>query len=138
MNAVPLLPDTAALQESLAALPLVTYQAGETILAAGSRSGRLLFLRNGVVEVVRQGIRIAKESEPGSVFGEISALLDLPHTANVFALETSRFHVADAAPLLAKDTVALLYVAAVLARRLNGANQALIGLKKAIASTHSD
>jgi CRP-like cAMP-binding protein len=138
MNAVPLVPDTAALQESLAFLPLVTYQAGETVLAAGSRTGRLLFLSNGVVEVVRQGIRIAKETEPGTVFGEISALLDLPHTANVFALETSRFHVADAVTLLAKDSVALLYVAAVLARRLDGANQALIGLKKAVAITHSD
>jgi len=138
MNAVPLIPDTSTLQESLAALPLTTYRAGETILSAGSRTGRLLFLRNGVVAVVRDGIQIAKETEPGSVFGEISALLDRPHTADVYALETSRFHVADAVALLAKDAVTLLHVEAVLVRRLDGANQALIGLKKAIATTHSD
>ena len=128
---MPLIPDTAALQESLAALPVATYQAGETVLAAGSRTGRLLFLRSGVVAVVRQGIQIAKETEPGSVFGEISALLDRPHTADVRALEISQFHVADAVALLKQDPIVLLHVAAVLARRLDGANQALIGLKKA-------
>ena len=49
--------------------------------------------------------------EPGAVFGELSALLDQPHTADVRALETSQFHVTDAADLLAQDSVALLYVA---------------------------
>ncbi len=43
-------------------------------------------------------------------------------------METSQFHVADAA-LLAQDPIALLYVATVLARRLDGANHALIELK---------
>jgi hypothetical protein len=35
---MPLIPDTAVFQRRLAALPLATYQAGETVLAAGSRS----------------------------------------------------------------------------------------------------
>ena len=47
MNVVPLIPDTTALQESLAYLPLATYQPGETVLAAGSKTGRLLFLKDG-------------------------------------------------------------------------------------------
>ena len=63
---------------------------------------------------------------------ELSALLDQPHTADVRALETSQFHVADAADLLAQDPIALLYVAVVLARRLDGANQALIELKSQV------
>jgi CRP-like cAMP-binding protein len=131
MNAVPLIPDTAALQESLAYLPLETYRAGEKVLTAGSRTGRLLFLRDGAVEVVQHGIQIVKESEPGAMFGDISALLDWPHTADVVALETSRFHVADAVTLLTQNSVALLYVASVLARRLYGTDQMLVGLKKA-------
>jgi CRP/FNR family transcriptional regulator, cyclic AMP receptor protein len=131
MNAVPLIPDTAALQESLAYLPLETYQTGETVLTAGSRTGRLLFLKDGSVAVVQQGIQIAKEAEPGTMFGEISALLDWPHTADVVALETSRFHVAEAAALLTQNSVALLYVASVLARRLYGTDQMLVGLQKA-------
>ena len=95
MNVLPLIPDTTALQESLAYLPVATYQPGETVLAAGSKTGRLLFLKDGTVAVVRHGIRIAKETEPGTVFGEMSALLDKPHTANVLALTTARFHATD-------------------------------------------
>src|SRR5260221_1500730 len=126
-----LIPDAAALQKSLAALPLATYKAGETVLAAGTRTGRLLFLKNGAVAVVRQGIEVAWSAQPGMVFGEISALLNRPHTADVRTLEPSQFYVADAAALLAQDTAALLYVAAVLAERLDAANQALLNLKKA-------
>ena len=114
-EAVPLVPDAAVFHKRLAALPLATYQAGETVLAAGSRSGRLLILRNGAVAIVKDAIEIAKVGEPGAVFGELSALLDQPHTADVRALETSQFHVADAAKLLSQDSVALLYVAEVLA-----------------------
>jgi CRP/FNR family transcriptional regulator, cyclic AMP receptor protein len=50
----------------------------------------------------------------------------------VRALETSEFHVANADALLAHDPITLLYVAAVLARRLDGANQALIELKRQV------
>jgi CRP/FNR family cyclic AMP-dependent transcriptional regulator len=50
-------------------------------------------------------------------------------------LETSQFHVADATALLVQDPIALLYVAAVLARRLDGANQALIQLKNQIQAS---
>jgi CRP/FNR family transcriptional regulator, cyclic AMP receptor protein len=126
---MPLIPDAAVFQKRLATLPLATYQAGETVLAAGSRSGRLLILRKGAVAIVKEAIEIAKVAESGAVFGELSALLDQPHTADVRALETSQFHIADAADLLAQDSVALLYVAQVLARRLHGANRALIELK---------
>src|SRR5262245_61499916 len=128
-DAIPLVPDTAVFHKRLAALPLATYQAGETVLAAGSRSGRLLILRNGAVAIIKDAVEIAKVAEPGAVFGQLSALLDQPHPADVRALETSQFHVANAADLLARDSVALLYVAEVLARRLDGANRALIELK---------
>ena len=71
-------------------------------------------------------------SEPGAVFGEISALLDQPHSADVRAVETSQFHVGNAAAL--QDLATLYCVAAVLARRLDGANQALVELKNQIES----
>jgi len=127
-----LIPDTAVFQKRLAALPLATYQAGETVFAAGSKTGRLLILRKGAVAIVKEAVEIAKVAEPGAVFGELSALLDQPHTADVRTLETSQFHVADAASLLGQDPIALLYVAVVLARRLDRANQALIELKSQV------
>jgi CRP/FNR family transcriptional regulator, cyclic AMP receptor protein len=119
--------DAAGFQKSLAALPLTIYQAGEMVLADGSRADRLLILRQGKVAVVKDGIEITRVTEPGAVFGEISALLDCPHTADVRALATSQFYVAHPASL--QDPATLRYVAVVLARRLDGANQAFVELK---------
>jgi CRP-like cAMP-binding protein len=126
---MPLIPDAATLQKHLAMLPTATYQPGEMVIAAGTTTGKLLLLRQGVVEVVREGTRIAKISESGSVLGELAVLLDRPHTADVRALERSEFNVADAATLLS-DPAATLYIAAILAARLDTANVALIEVKR--------
>ena len=127
---MPLVPDAATFQKSLALLPVSTYEPGEVVIAAGSTTGRLLLLRQGVVEVVRDGTQIARISDPGAIFGELAVLLDKPHTADVRALERSEFNVADAATLLAMDPVATLYIATVLARRLDAANVALIEVRR--------
>src|SRR4051812_38026025 len=100
---MPLVPDAATLQKRLAMLPTATYEPGEMVIAAGETTGKLLLLRQGVVEVVRDGTQIARISEPGSVFGELPVLLDRPHTANVRATERSEFSVADAATLFGGD-----------------------------------
>ena len=126
---MPLIPDSTAFQKTFATFPLATYEPGEIAIAAGSKIGRLLILRKGAVAIVKEGTEIAKVTDPGAVFGELSALLDQPHTADVRALERSEFYVADAAVLLVKDPVALVYVAAVLAQRLDRANHAFIELK---------
>jgi len=130
----PLIPDRAIwlqtiFQKSVAALPVVTYQAGETVIAEGSRTGRLLILAKGVVAIVKEDTEIAQVTEPGAVFGELSVLLGKPHTAEVRALETSQFHVANAATFFSQDPIAVLYVATALAHRLDAANHALIQLK---------
>lgn len=125
--------DAAAWQDRLAALPLERHEAGETVLAEGSKTGRLLILKSGAVCVVKGGTELAKVTEPGAVFGELSALLDQPHTADVRTLEASEFHVADAA-LLLQDPAALLFVTTVLARRVDAANRALVELKGQVAA----
>ena len=121
--------DQATFQNSLADLPVVTYQPGETVIVDGSKTGRLLILKKGNVAIVKEDTEIAKVAEPGAVFGELSVLLGQPHTADVHALETSQFHIANATALLAQNPIAALYVATVLAHRLDGANHALIQLK---------
>ena len=126
---MPLIPDSAVFQKSFAALPVASFQAGETVFLAGSRTGRLMILKKGAVAIVKEGVEIAKVSEPGAVFGELSILLDQPHTADVRTLESSEFHVANET-LLTKDHLACIYIATVLARRVNNANQALIELKR--------
>ena len=52
------------------------------VLAAGSKTGRPLILKEGAVAIIGEGIEIAKVSEPGAVIGELSALV-APHTADV-------------------------------------------------------
>ena len=96
--------DKAAFQNSLADLPVVTYQSGETVIVDGSKTDRLLILKKGNVAIVKEDTEIAKVAEPGAVFGELSVLLDQPHTADVHALETSQFHIANATALLAQKS----------------------------------
>jgi CRP/FNR family transcriptional regulator, cyclic AMP receptor protein len=120
--------DSEAWQRSLAALPVESFDAGETVFAEGTKTGRLLILKSGAVGIMKGDIEFAQVAEPGAVFGELSALLDGPHSADVRTVQTSEFYVADAATLL-QDPAALLYVTVELARRIDAANKALLQLK---------
>lgn len=121
-------------QDSVAALPCVPFGAGETVLTEGRKSGRLLILKDGAVSIVKKGVELAKVSEPGAVFGELSALLDEPHTADVRTIQPSKFYVADA-NILTRDPALLIYVATLLARRLDRANRGLIEIKNEFEAT---
>jgi len=127
---MPLSHDSTAFQKKLAGLPVTKYQAGEDVLTAGSNTGKLLFLKSGAVEITKDGVQIAKVSAPGAVFGELAALLDQSHTADVRTIEPSEFLVADAPTLLAIDPAIALYVATILAQRLDSANRALLDVKR--------
>jgi CRP-like cAMP-binding protein len=120
-RATPLNSEEPAAQSSIAALPLVTYQAGETVIADGSRTAQLLILKKGAVAIIKEDTEIAQVTEPGAAFGELSVLLDQPNKVDVRALETSQFHVADAAVLRIQNPIAA-YVAMVIARQLDNAN----------------
>lgn len=128
-----LVPDIQTFQERIASLPVAKFQTGESVLTAGSTTGFLLVLKKGSAEVIKDGAQIAVVSIPGSVFGEMAVLLGQPHTADVRALEPSEFGVADASAVLANDPAFTLYVAAVLARRLDNANRALIEVKRQVS-----
>ena len=128
-----LVPDARILQATIAALPIAKFRTGESVLAAGSTTGYLLVLKKGSAEVVKDGVQIATVSTPGAVFGELAVLLDQPHTADVLALEPSEFAVADASAALRSDPAFTLHVAAILARRLDSANRALIEVKRQLA-----
>jgi CRP/FNR family transcriptional regulator, cyclic AMP receptor protein len=123
-----LIQDPDVWRRKLDELPLATYEVGETVFAEGTKTGRLMILKSGAVRIMKGDVEFAQVAEPGAVFGELSALLDAPHSADVIALEASEFHVADAQALL-QDPVALLYVTVVLARRIDAANQGLLQLK---------
>ena len=121
--------------QRLSSLPVEAYQPGETVLAGGSSTGKLLVMIEGAVEVARGGVRIAEIAEPGAVFGELALLLDQPHSADVRTLAPSTFYVADGRTILQVDPVTALYVAVVLAQRLATVNRHLVEVRGRMAET---
>lgn len=128
--------DDVAFEKILSVLPVVTYRAGETVLTGGMQTARLFILKKGAVAILKDAVEIARVDQPGAVFGEISALLDKRHIADVRALEESQFHLADAA-LLKKEPTALLRVARILATRVVAADTGLVELKKLLEAGQS-
>jgi CRP/FNR family cyclic AMP-dependent transcriptional regulator len=125
-----------AFEKVISTLPLTTYRAGDTVLAAGSKTGRLLILKKGTVVVLNGSAEIARVDHPGAVIGEIAALLDQPHTADVRALTDSQFHVADAT-LIDRVPAASIHVARILARRIVEANKNFAELRSQIQASES-
>lgn len=87
-------------------------------------------LLEGEVEVLRDGIRLAKTAEAGAVFGEMSMLLGGPWTASVRTMRASRFAtIPDPRGFLAASPVASLHVAELLARRIDTLDRYMIDVK---------
>ena len=121
----------AQLFEILSTLPKRDFAAGETIIAEDSTTGRLFFLINGEVEVYKGEVPLASTSEPGSVFGEMSALLGTSHRASVKAVEPSSFYVVeDGRQFLQNHPVVSMHVSELLARRLDALNKYLVDVRQ--------
>lgn len=111
-------------------LPEATFNPGEVLLAEGERTGILYILIEGEVEVLKEDFQITTISEPGSLFGEVSVLLDSPHTATVKALTTSRVYVVQRASEFLQSQADITYqLARLLAQRLHGVTTYLVDLK---------
>ena len=111
--------------------PARTFAAGENVLVQGERTGLLLVLIEGAVEVIKDGVTIATAAEPGAIFGDLSALLGGPHTATVRAQRESRFHVVtDPRALLQQNSTVCLHLCELLARRLDAVNKYLVDVKQ--------
>ena len=107
------------------------FAAGDVVIEQGEWTGELLVLVSGGVEILRDGMRVAKASEAGAVFGEMSALLGGPATATVRTLEPAVFSVIEKPrEFLIGHPEAGLYVAELLARRLDALNKYLIDVKR--------
>lgn len=101
------------------------------IIDQGANKGRMYVLKEGSFNVVRNGVRVVRVTEPGSFFGEISALLGTPPTADVVALENSTVCVIDDPQSAMKSNPELTHaVAQLLARRLQAVTTYLVDMKK--------
>jgi len=111
--------------------PLCCFDAGETVIAEGASTGLIYFLVEGAVEVTKGGVAVTRTNEPGAVFGDLSALLGVPHTAEVRTIEPSRFRVVeDPVAMLEANPSISLHLCRLLARRLDGVNRYLVDLKQ--------
>jgi CRP-like cAMP-binding protein len=77
-------------------------------------------LKDGELEVIRDGKHVATIRTPGSVIGEMSILLDAPQTATVRAVsEVDYFVIDNAIEVLRTHPDWLLQIARLLAQRVN-------------------
>lgn len=112
-------------------LPEQGFAPGETLLAEGATTGKLYFLIEGEVEVLKGDYQINVVSDPGAIFGEISILLGIPHMASVRAVAPTRAYVADGghAFLQGHPDIAF-HLSLILAQRLHGVTSYLVDLKR--------
>jgi CRP-like cAMP-binding protein len=107
---------------------------GALIIHEGDTTGHLYVLVDGRLEVLKGDTIVASITEPGAVLGEMSVLLDQPHTATVRAASDSTiYEFSDAASVLREQPEVALLIARMLAQRLNVANTYLADIKRQYA-----
>ncbi len=108
--------------------------AGALIIREGGSTGHLYVLIDGQLEVAKGDTVVAVISEPGAVLGEMSVLLDQPHSATVRAVSDSKvYEFDDAASFLRDQPAVALLIARMLAQRLNVATTYLADLRQQYA-----
>jgi CRP/FNR family cyclic AMP-dependent transcriptional regulator len=114
------------------------FPAGTTIIREGGTTGHLYVLVEGRLEVIKGDTVVASIAEPGAVVGEMSVLLDKPHTATVrAAADSTIYEFDDAASFLRDQPEVALLIARLLAQRLNVATTYLADIMRQYAG-HGD
>ncbi|RYE09362.1 MAG: cyclic nucleotide-binding domain-containing protein [Hyphomicrobiales bacterium] len=118
---------------------LETFKSGAVLISQGGNERRLFVLAEGQVEVLREDTQVSYIDEPGSVFGEMSVLLDMPFSATVKALSTVKAYVIDdSLAFLGSRPEIALELAALLARRLYYTTSYLVDLQQQAAGRRED
>ncbi|MDJ1007953.1 MAG: cyclic nucleotide-binding domain-containing protein [Paracoccaceae bacterium] len=111
-------------------LPVEAFQPRDRLVAESEPAEAMYVLIEGAVEVVRGGMALLTVSAPGSLIGEMSALLGRPYSATVrAATDVTVYRVEEPGRFLAERPVLLLRTAQLLAQRLDSATAYLADLK---------
>ena len=120
-------------------LAKISFKPGQVILPENERLGRLYVLVTGQVEVIRERTAVTLVEEPGSIFGEMAVLLDMPHSATVKALAAvTAYEIPDALTFLDKRPEFSLAIATMLARRLYYTTSYFVDLQQQAAGKRQD
>jgi CRP/FNR family cyclic AMP-dependent transcriptional regulator len=107
------------------------FDPGQIVIRQGERRGVLFFLIEGTVEVLMGDTPVCTACRPGTVFGEVSALIGGKHVATVRALSPCAFYaVKNPRAFLASTPAACLHVCEALAHRINALSQYLADVKE--------
>lgn len=118
---------------------VVRFKPGAVLITEGGRDTRLYVLIEGQLEVLRRETQVTYVDEPGSLFGEMSVLLDMPNSATVRALSAVKAYVIeDALDFLHSKAEIALDVATLLARRLYYTTSYLVDLQQQAAGKRDD
>jgi CRP-like cAMP-binding protein len=110
--------------------PEAHFAKDEVLIREGLADQPLLVLLDGTVAVYRGKVRVNRSSEPGAIFGEMSALLGIASSATVIAEGPVRaLRIDDGMAFLGSDPEIALHAARLLAQRLYDATTYLADLK---------
>ena len=102
------------------AAPTLELAKGDILFDQGRKDGTLYVLDSGVLAVERDGVKIATIDQIDSLIGEMSLLLDKPHSATVRAETEARVRMVDDAMLvLERQPMITLRLATLLCQRLD-------------------
>jgi CRP-like cAMP-binding protein len=114
--------------------PETTVADGEVLIAEGQPPSAMYVLVRGELVIEHDDVPFARVDNPGSVFGEMSALLDRPATATVRAVgDVAVRRIDDPAAFLAAQPGAALAVLRTTASRLDGMTRYLVDVKRQFA-----
>lgn len=110
------------------------FPAGAVLIPEGGKLNTMFVLRSGELEVSREGMVVTTIRQPGTIFGEMSVLLDAPHSATVRAVTPVEvFVIPDAVRVLEQRPHLLLQIARLLAKRVSNTTATLVALERGVA-----
>ncbi len=113
------------------------FPAGAVLIAEGGKLNTMFVLRSGELEVSRDGVVVTVIRQPGTIFGEMSVLLDAPHSATVRAVTAVEVYVIpDALRVLEQRPHLLLQIARLLAKRVSNTTATLVAVERSAAEMH--
>ena len=122
---------TGMILEALQNYPVTVIGPRGVLVQEGQKTGKLYVLKSGDLEIVRDGSLVASIGEAGAIVGEMSVLLDQPHTATVRSRMGAEVHtIADPDAFLDANPTVARQIAGLLAVRLQKTTALLVDMRQ--------
>lgn len=111
--------------------PVSVIEPRGVLVHEGQKTGKLYVLKSGELEIVRDGSHVATVGEVGAIIGEMSVLLDQPHTATVRSRLGAEVYVIDDPDNFLDDNRGVAReIASLLATRLQKTTALLVDMRR--------